>query len=286
MNGRFDQIVTSKRVLLASSFFSSVARAHFGEETSFPRLFGFVMTQFPSGCCERLHVESVGDEIGPVRWKHCPQVLLQPRSGRALGLQQQSMASQPVVHMPLAVDLEKGLDSPVHAHHGRHKLKQQNSGSELRHELRIFGLKLDALPSWAKYLVLAAMVFLLSLSAAYCAELVFISAGDYDISTSAPTFLPLKSACPTSFALTPQSGWFLALFDLGIGALFGSIQKTLARTSRKGSFKEYAFLGALFLAARVLTNLSVRTPSPLACTAPFCPSASPLLTVSPLSHLL
>jgi hypothetical protein len=50
----------------------------------------------------------------------------------------------------------------------------------------------------------------------------------------------------------------VALFELGIGALLASTQKMFSRVPRKGSLKEYAFLGLLFLAARVLTNLSVR----------------------------
>ena len=49
------------------------------------------------------------------------------------------------------------------------------------HELKVFGLRLTGLPPWAKYMVLASMVFFLSLSAAYCAELVFIQAGKFDI---------------------------------------------------------------------------------------------------------
>lgn len=105
------------------------------------------------------------------------------------------MATQPVVHMPHGLDLEKG-ESHAHVGHSRGKLKRDASGAELRRELRIFGLKLDALPSWGKYLVLAAMVFILSLSAAYCAELVFFHAGDYDISTCAPYSRLARPAAP------------------------------------------------------------------------------------------
>ena len=58
--------------------------------------------------------------------------------------------------------------------------------------------------------------------------------------------------------------WFLALFELGIGALLASLQKYTSPSPRKGSLRAYAFLGFLFLAARVLTNLSVRlAPIPL-----------------------
>jgi len=94
------------------------------------------------------------------------------------------MSAQPVINMPHALDLEKGESHAQVGHHHRGKLKQGEATSELRYEHRIFGFKLDDFAPWAKYLSLASMVFLLSLSAAYCAELVFIKAGEYDISTS------------------------------------------------------------------------------------------------------
>lgn len=51
--------------------------------------------------------------------------------------------------------------------------------------------------------------------------------------------------------------WSLALAELGMGTLLSSAHNLTSKTQRRGSFTAYAFLGALFLAARVLTNLSV-----------------------------
>lgn len=69
---------------------------------------------------------------------------------------------------------------------------------------------------------------------------------------------PFLSETLTFSPVSFFKAWYLALFELGIGAILSTGQKTLQRIPTKGSFREYAFLGLLFLAARVLTNLSVR----------------------------
>lgn len=77
------------------------------------------------------------------------------------------------------IDLEKGnaLDNGLSDH------ENPSGKPEVKQELRVFGISLEKLPPGLKYLLLASMVFLLSLSAAYCAELVFVHAGDFDICT-------------------------------------------------------------------------------------------------------
>jgi hypothetical protein len=76
-----------------------------------------------------------------------------------------------------AQDLELGITD---GYDPRTDGKAVNGSGEAQ-ELKIFGLRLGGLPGWAKYLILASMVFFLSLSAAYCAELVFIQAEKFDI---------------------------------------------------------------------------------------------------------
>lgn len=76
------------------------------------------------------------------------------------------------------------LDLPLPSTQSVHREKSLNAASAAQ-EHRVFCFKLHGLVGWVKYLILASMVFLLSLSAAYCAELVFIQAGSYDICTYA-----------------------------------------------------------------------------------------------------
>lgn len=84
----------------------------------------------------------------------------------------------------------------------------------------------------------------------------------------------LKSSKIDQNVADNRKAWFLALFELGIGAMLASVQKYSSGATRKGSIREYAFLGLLFLAARVLTNLSVRhheSPRPRFLPLPFFP---------------
>lgn len=84
-------------------------------------------------------------------------------------------------------DIESG-GSPQRDTHAGHAKNDDNHDAQ-RKELQIFGLKLTGLPGWGLYIILASMVFVLSLSAAYCAELVFIQAGSYDICTCLAHYL-------------------------------------------------------------------------------------------------
>lgn len=99
------------------------------------------------------------------------------------GATPQWMEHQPRVQMP-SLD-RQGRESGHAELHGREEttvdIESGLKSPKSVHEVRVFGLKLDGLPPWAKYLSLAVMVFFLSLSAAYCAELVFIKAGNHDI---------------------------------------------------------------------------------------------------------
>ena len=84
--------------------------------------------------------------------------------------------------MPIVGRQGHDVESGQH-YDGSENATQANMPVIATRELQIFGLKLRGLPSWTLYMILASMVFVLSLSAAYCAELVFVQAGSFDICT-------------------------------------------------------------------------------------------------------
>lgn len=88
--------------------------------------------------------------------------------------------------------------SSIHLENGNGEIlvKQSNSNEIVpKHVVYAFGINLSYLPGWGQFLTLTAVVFTFALMSAYCAELVFVIAGDFDICTSFQPYLNINSKC-------------------------------------------------------------------------------------------